>query len=70
MPIDQIEKFTDAMVKEIKQIRTNAKKISWYMRGGVSLVDIMNMSHEEVDELNKVIDDNLETAKKTNLPFF
>jgi polyhydroxyalkanoate synthesis regulator phasin len=70
MTIDQIEKLTKDMVKEGKQIRRNAKKLSWYMRGGVSYTDIMNMSQEEVDDLNSIIEENLETTKKTKLPFF
>jgi hypothetical protein len=70
MPSDQIEKFTDNMVKEKKLINRNAKKIAWYMRGGVDYVDIMNMSQEEVDDLNSIIEENLETTKKTKMPFF
>jgi hypothetical protein len=44
--------------------------LSWYMRGGVNFVDIMNMSHDQIDFLNKIIDKNMETTKKTKLPFF
>ena len=40
------------------------------MRGGVSYNDIMNMSSHERETLSKIIDDNLETTKKTQLPFF
>jgi hypothetical protein len=40
------------------------------MRGGVTLLDIMNMSSKEVDVLNKIVDENLETTKKTKMPFF
>ena len=45
-------------------------KFSWYMRGGISYNDIMNMSVPEREEIAKLIDDNLETTKKTSLPFF
>jgi hypothetical protein len=70
MTADQIEKFTSDMVKEIDSIDYNSKKLSWYMRGGVTLLDIMNMSSKEVDVLNKIVDENLETTKKTKMPFF
>lgn len=68
--MDQIEKLTDSMVKEIDELDRNALKMSWYMRGGVSYSDIMNMTTKQVDALNSVIDENLETTKKSKMPFF
>ena len=44
--------------------------MSWYMRGGATYIDILNMSTEERTAINKLIEDNLETTKKSNLPFF
>ena len=58
------------MVKEIDELDRNALKMSWYMRGGVSYSDIMNMTSKQIDALNSVIDENLETTKKSKLPFF
>jgi hypothetical protein len=58
------------MEKERKSIPKNAKRLAWYMRGGISYDDIMNMSHEEIDDINAIIDENLETTKKSRLPFF
>lgn len=40
------------------------------MRGGISYVDILNMSESEREAINKIIEDNLETTKKSQLPFF
>lgn len=68
--MEEIEKLTDSMVKEIDDLDRNALKLSWYMRGGVSYSDIMNMTSKQVDALNSVIDENLETTKKSKLPFF
>ena len=44
--------------------------MAWYMRGGVSYTDILNMSEQEREAVNKLIEDNLETTKKTQMPFF
>ena len=44
--------------------------MSWYMRGGASYEDILNMSEVERKEITKIIDENLETTKKSQLPFF
>ena len=70
MSMEEIEKLTDSMVKEIDQLDRNALKMSWYMRGGVSYSDIMNMTTKQVDALNSIIDENLETTKKSKMPFF
>lgn len=65
-----MKKYGDGLWKEAMAIKFNAQRLAWYMRGGVSFNDIMNMSGEEIDNLNKIIDDNLETTKKTKIPFF
>ena len=44
--------------------------MAWYMRGGATYEDIMNMSHIEREAIAKLIDQNLETTKKTQMPFF
>ena len=58
------------MEKESSAIKKNALSCSWYMRGGVSYEDIMNMSSEERNHINDIITDNLETTKNSKLPFF
>ena len=44
--------------------------MSWYMRGGATYNDILNMSIEERTAIGKLIETNLETTKKSQLPFF
>jgi hypothetical protein len=58
------------MVRQINDLDKNAIRMSWYMRGGVSYNDIMNMTSSQVDALNSIIEENLETTKKSKLPFF
>jgi hypothetical protein len=58
------------MEKECNDIKKNAISLTWYMRGGISYEDILNMSYEERKMVNDLIESNLETTKKTNLPFF
>ena len=40
------------------------------MRGGVSYEDILNMSDDERNAIAKIVEENLETTKKSQLPFF
>lgn len=70
LTFDQIEKLTTSMVEEIDRLDRNAIKMSWYMRGGITYNDIMNMTGKQVDSLNSVIEENLETTKKSKMPFF
>lgn len=67
---DQVEELTDGMVKEVQQLDRNAQKMAWFMRGGVTYNDIMLMSGAQVDSINSIIEENLETTKKTRMPFF
>jgi hypothetical protein len=58
------------MEEECASIKKNALSMSWYMRGGVSYTDVLNMSGEEREEIKKIIDSNMEITKKSQLPFF
>lgn len=40
------------------------------MRGGATYEDVLNMSSQERKLINELIESNLETTKKTQLPFF
>lgn len=42
----------------------------WYMRGGLTYTEAMMLSPNERQLINVIIKDNLETTKKTQLPFF
>lgn len=58
------------MEKECDAIKRNALKFSWYMRGGVTYEDVLNMSPTEREAIASIIDENLEATKKSGLPFF
>ncbi len=58
------------MDKETTDIRQEALKLSWYMRGGVSYEQALQLSVSERSSISELIKENLETTKKTGLPFF
>jgi hypothetical protein len=62
--------MVDRMDQEAKDIRQQSLKMSWYMRGGASYEDVLQMSSQERDLLAKLIKENLETTKSSKLPFF
>jgi len=67
---EEIQKLLDGMEKEVLAIKKSAMSLTWYMRGGVSYEDVMNMSYEDRKVINELVEQNLETTKKTQLPFF
>ena len=40
------------------------------MRGGVTYDEAMQMSREERDIINEIVKENLDTTKRSGLPFF
>ena len=63
-------KDIERMEREAKQMRTEALKMCWYMRGGISYDEAMQMSAGEREIVGGIIKENLETTKKTKMPFF
>jgi hypothetical protein len=62
--------MVDAMDKETHNIRLDVLKLCWYMRGGVTYEEAMQMSQAERSLINDIVKENLETTKKSGLPFF
>ena len=67
---DRIEKIITDYDKEIKSIRSDLLKICWHMRGGVTYDEACALSFEDRSSIGDIIKDNLETTKKTGLPYF
>lgn len=58
------------MEEQVNAIKSNALQFSWYMRGGATYEDILNMSTSERKMIADLIKSNIETTKNTKLPFF
>ncbi len=65
-----VQKLIDDMDKECEAIKKNALSLSWYMRGGATYEDVLNMSAMERQAINALVEDHLETTKKSQMPFF
>ena len=60
----------EQMDTETKQIRQEVLKLCWYMRGGITYDEAMQMSQVEREIISEIAKDNMDTTKKTGLPFF
>ena len=70
MDSESIGKYVDNLDKEINEIRMEALKMTWYMRGGLSYETALQLSVAERKIISEIITDNMETTKKSGLPFF
>lgn len=60
----------ERMEKEADAIKEEALKMCWYMRGGITYQDALNLSYKEKQAVGRLIKENLDTTKKSGLPFF
>lgn len=58
------------MDKEVDEIRQEALKMAWYMRGGLTYDQVMALGLNERAAIGRLIKENLDTTKKSGLPFF
>jgi hypothetical protein len=60
----------EGMDKEADEIRREALKMAWFMRGGLTYDQAMSLGVSERKMISGIIKENLETTKKSGLPFF
>lgn len=58
------------MEQEADGLREESLKLAWYMRGGITYDQVMQLGFKERAMIAKLAKENIETTKKTNLPFF
>jgi hypothetical protein len=65
------------ILSEIKKMETEQKalkhelyKFCWYMRGGMTIEEAYYSTYEDREIIGAIVKENLETTKKTNLPYF
>lgn len=66
----QIEDLCDGYQKDCLKIREDCYKLAWSMRGAISLDQALMMSYDDRNIISEIYKENLETTKKTQLPFF
>ena len=66
----EIEDLIVKFDKDTKALKHELLTMCWYMRGGLSFSEILQMSFDEREIINDIIKHNLETTKETQLTFF
>jgi len=67
--LPEILALSDKMDKEARAVKKDVLRLCWYMRG-LSYEEGLNLTWEDREIIGEIIKDNLETTKKTGLPFF
>lgn len=67
---EEVSKYIEQMEKETNDIRQEALKMAWFMRGGITYEQALHLSVTERGIISEIIKENLETTKKSGLPFF
>ncbi len=58
------------MEASVKELRFDMLKMCWFMRGGMSWQEALNLSPDERGIAAQLVKENMETTKKTGQPFF
>ena len=69
MPASEIEGYLVRLEKEIKEFKTELTRLSWYMRGGVTMQELLHIySADDRESMYTVIKENVESTKESGLP--
>ena len=67
---DGIIKLLNNYERESKALREEVLRLCWWMRGGLTYDEAYMLSPDEREIIGKIIESNMETTKKSGLPFF
>ena len=69
MSASDIEAYLIRLDEEVKTFKEELARISWYMRGGVTLHELLHVYYaDDRMAMFKVIQENIELTKNAQLP--
>jgi hypothetical protein len=70
MTFAEIDQLAEKMEQEIKAFKSELFKLCWFMRGSLTIDQAYNTDYQDRETIVDLIKENLETTKKSGLPFF
>jgi hypothetical protein len=67
---EEVIEELDQLDRQSKALKKNLMKMCWYLRGGMTYEEIYQLGPLDRQIINKVVEENLEVAKESGLPFF
>lgn len=66
---EEINNTIKDLDKEVNDLQKDLLRIVWYMRGGISITEAQLLSSKERKLISDIINENMETTKKTGINF-
>jgi len=63
-------KYLKDFDNQVKNMKMEIFKIIWFMRGGITHQEALNLSPDDRGVIHSLVKENMETTKKTGQPFF
>jgi hypothetical protein len=70
LTIPEVLAETKALDDQARMIKLEAMRSVWYMRGGLSFAESMNLSWDERQLISDIVKENMDITKQSGLPFF
>lgn len=70
LTISEIELEIVKMENESKALKKEIFKMSWFMRGGLSFTEAYMLDTQDREIIAKIIEENLDLTKSSQMPFF
>jgi hypothetical protein len=68
LPAEEIEEFLVRLDDEAKRFKTQLFKLSWYMRGGVTMEELLHVySNDDIVILTQIAQENIELTQKSGI---
>ena len=64
---EEISALVERLDQEATQIKEQCFKLAWYMRGGATYDQILQLGQKERTMINDLAKENIETTKKTGM---
>jgi len=63
-----IEEYLTRLEESAKNYKSQLFRLCWYMRGGVSIDNLLfDLSLEDIQIMNNIVQDNIEITKKSGM---
>jgi hypothetical protein len=63
-----IEEYLTRLEEGIKNYKSQLFRLCWYMRGGVTIHNLLfDLSLEDIQLMNTIVQDNIEITKKSGI---
>ena len=70
MTMEEIHKEVKKLEDESKALKKELYKLAWFMRGALTFEQAYLLDVADRDIIGEIVQENLETTKESQLPFF